>query len=135
MTERSTHERELNLSTHRSSANVWDKPAWGGSREWLTMTRMMLGVAGVVLAVQGVRQRNVTGRMLAGLGGSLVWWALTGQGRLEDARRWFDHALQRTPWRSDDHVYEASADSFPASDPPAWTPTVGASTRRGETTH
>ena len=34
-----------------------------------------------------MRQRTVTGGLLAGLGGSLAWWALTGEGDLSEARR------------------------------------------------
>jgi hypothetical protein len=33
---------------------------------------------------------------------------------------------ERLPWGRRDEVEEASADSFPASDPPSWTATVAA---------
>ena len=120
----------LNLATHRAPTSVWDRRGWDGTREQFTITRWLLGVSGGAIAVQGLRQRGVSGTLLAGLGASLAWWALTGEGDLPDAKRWFTGLLERAGWSGDDRIQAASADSFPASDAPAWTPPIGAAPRR-----
>src|SRR5262249_12439917 len=90
--------QELNLQIHRAGESVWDRRGWNGTPEQLTMTRWLLGLGGIALAVQGLRQRSITGSLLAAVGGSLGWWALTGEGDLSDAQRWFRLALERAGW-------------------------------------
>lgn len=126
---------DLNLSTHREPASVWDRRGWDGTRERLTITRWLVGVGGAGLAVQGLRQRSVAGGILAGVGGSLAWWALTGEGDMSEARRWIGELYQRVRGEYQDLIEQASHESFPASDAPSWTPAVGTGTRRPRPVH
>jgi len=121
----------LNLTTHRAASSVWDRRGWDGTPEQLTMTRWLVGIGGGALAIQGLRQRSVPGSILAGIGSGLAWWAFTGEGDLSDARRFVGRLADRAGWRREDLVHDASADSFPASDAPAWTATVGTGLRGG----
>src|SRR2546430_14381340 len=104
-----TETHGLNLTTHRAAASVWDRRGWDGTREQLALTRWLVGIGGAALALQGLRQRSVLGSVLAGVGGGLAWWALSGEGDLSESRQWIQHMVERAGWRRDDLVHDASA--------------------------
>ena len=81
--------------------------------------------------LQGMRQKGFTRTVLTGIGGTLAWWAVTGDGELPEVRRWVDVIAERITGRAADPVHDASADSFPASDAPSFTPTIGTGVRHG----
>jgi len=119
------------VTLHRAPASVWDRRGWNGSRLESTVTRWLIGCGGLALMLQGMRQKGFARGMMTGVGGTLAWWAITGEGDIPDAGRWAALLSEKLRGAAEDPVHDASADSFPASDAPSFTSTVGTGVRHG----
>jgi hypothetical protein len=116
--------------------NVIGGRAIGGRTETNVGQGERLGslLAGIVLIGRAL-SRPTWGRIAAGIGGAvLLKRAITGHCEVKEALGIGPDPQQRVPVRArrrprKDPVAEASDESFPASDPPAWTPVAGSVAR------
>jgi len=96
----------------------------GATRNVGQAERWASAIAGGALALFGISRRSIPGAVAAALGAALAYRGVSGHCPVYERLGIDTNGREQEIARATAIVEQASEDSFPASDAPAWTPTT-----------